>query len=274
MQTAEPVTRSDADADADLARECVYRFLALALGSPYESGWPLALGDADERLLLESAALLREEADFGPDFLSFGELPPADLDLEPLLTELRRPLEQLRAEYDRVFGLVVPKECPPYETEYLRTSQAFQRAQQLADVAGFYRAFGLEPSQSNPERPDHVVLELEFLAFLLSKKRLAPTAEGEAAEAPERVLVCENAEQAFVRDHLAWWLPAFATGLQRKAGDGPYLRVARVLAALVPIERHRLGLPAPFGPVQPDLIERPEEDQGCSGCAGQTGTPD
>ena len=103
MQTAEPVTRSDAD--ADLARECVYRFLALALGSPYESGWPLALGDADERLLLESAALLREEADFGPDFLSFGELPPEDLDLESLLTELRRPLEQLRAEYDRVFGL-------------------------------------------------------------------------------------------------------------------------------------------------------------------------
>jgi putative dimethyl sulfoxide reductase chaperone len=266
MQSAEPKTGSE----ADLARECVYRFIALALTSPYEATWPCLLNPDDQHLALEAAALLRDEADFRPEFLSFGELPPEALDLGTLLTELNRPLDHIKAEYDRVFGLVIPKECPPYETEYHPTSQAFQRSQQLADVAGFYRAFGLEPSRANPERPDHITLELEFMAFVLLKKRLAAATDGAGDEASERVLVCEHAERGFLQDHLAWWVPAFATGLLRKAGDGYYHGLARVLAALIPAERQRLKIPAPFKPVQPELIEHPEEDAGCAACARRT----
>jgi TorA maturation chaperone TorD len=266
MQSAEPETGSE----ADLARECVYRFMALALTSPYESNWPYLLNPDDQHLALEAAALLRDEADFRPDFLGFGELSPDNLDLGTLLTELNRPLDHIKVEYDRVFGLVIPKECPPYETEYHPTSYAFQRSQQLADIAGFYRAFGLEPSGAIPERPDHITLELEFMAFVLLKKRLAAATEEAGAEASERILVCEQAERSFVKDHLAWWVPAFATGLLRKAGGGYYHAIARALAALIPVERHRLKLPAPFKPVQPELIEYPEEEAGCAACALRT----
>lgn len=259
MQGVEPETK----AEVDLAREGLYRFLALALSSPHDPGWPFPLSPDDQRLALESTALLQEEADFPPDFLSFGELSPDNLDLSALLNELNRPFDHLMDEYQRIFGLVTPKECPPYETEYHPTEEAFQRSQQLADIAGYYRAFGLDPSEQRPERHDHVTLELEFMAFILTKKRLAATDPEAVDEAAERVFVCDQAERSFMKDHLSWWLPAFATGLMHKSGSGIYYEIARILAALVPAERYRLNIPAPFRPSRPELIEYPEEDTGC-----------
>ena len=135
-----------------------------------------------------------------------------------LMEELEASPQALRAQYDTVFGLVVPKECPPYETEYYPTQETFGRSQQMADVAGFYQAFGIEPAQSSPERPDHLALELEFMAFLLLKRRQAIAATDHDPEAGEQASICDRALRDFFRDHLAWWLPAFAAGLRRKAG--------------------------------------------------------
>ncbi len=60
----------------------------------------------------------------------------------------------------------------PYETEYT-TPDALYKAHQLADIAGFYRAFGLEMSTENRERPDHLAAELEFMHFLALKEAQA-----------------------------------------------------------------------------------------------------
>jgi TorA maturation chaperone TorD len=252
----------------DLALECVYRFLSSSLTDPAAEGWRLMLDAEAGRLAVEAADLLREEATAAPPLLlGFGELSADRLDLRPVLEELRRPRTELVAEYDRVFGLVPARECPPYETEYHQTTEPFFRAQQMADVAGFYRAFGLEPSRTSPDRPDHLVLELEFMAFLLMKKRLAQAPGAEGEEAGERAAICEQARQEFFRDHLAWWVPAFAAGLRKKAGGGFYAAVAEVLAALIPAERGWLGVEALRAPLQPNVIERPEEQAGCAGCA-------
>src|SRR5262245_45700315 len=169
----------------DLARECLYRFLAAALSDPCGERWRLLLDFENQELAREAADLLRSEA--RPVPLGCGELPPEALDLRPLLLETARPLEWLRAEHDRVFGLVPARECPPYETEYHPSSETFFRSQQLADVAGFYRAFALDTSRAEPERPDHVALELEFMAFLLLKKRLALTSGAPDEDIVERV---------------------------------------------------------------------------------------
>jgi TorA maturation chaperone TorD len=196
--------------------------------------------------------------------LGFGEQPPGDLDLSGLLAELLRPREELGAEYDRVFGLVSVRECPPYETEYCPAGEPFFRAQQLADVAGFYRAFGLTGARARPERPDHIALELEFMAHLLLKQRLAD--DGSPAGS-ERAEVCADAARRFFRDHLAWWGSSFATGLRRRAGGGLYAGVGRTLAAFLPAERGRLGVKAPLAPRRPAPVERPEEPEGCAGCS-------
>jgi DMSO reductase family type II enzyme chaperone len=255
----------DTEAQADiLARECLYRFLAAALSAPGTARRGLLFDPKNQRLAGAAADLLRAEAGSACVPLGFGELPADDLDLGPLLDALRQTGNDLAAEYQRVFGLVVPRECPPYETEYHSSSEPFFRAQQLADIAGFYRAFGLDTSLKEPERPDHLALELEFMAFLLLKKRLALESMTTDTDA-DHASICDEAYARFFRDHLAWWIPSFATGLRRKAGTGFYAALGQILGAVVPAERGHLGIAAPRLPLQPMLIEGPEEQAGCAG---------
>jgi TorA maturation chaperone TorD len=256
MTATEPTTDAAA---IDLARECVYRFLAAALSDPLGEQWAFLSDLASQRLAADAAELIREEAGASAVVLGFGELPADVLDLTAVVSALAVARDELSTEYDRVFGLVPSRECPPFETEYHSTTEPFFRAQQTADVAGFYRAFGLEPSRRAPERPDHIALELEFVALLLAKKRLATNTE--------QVVVCTEAEAAFFRDHLAWWVPSFATGLRRKGAGGLYARVGQVLAAFLPVERERFRVAAPRMPLQAALIEQPEEQAGCASCA-------
>jgi TorA maturation chaperone TorD len=256
---------SETGSTVDLAREGVYRFLAAAFTDPRQD--PFRLARETAVIAATVADLLREEALAEPVPLGFGELPAEALDLSTVRAKLDRPVEELCEEYDRVFGLVYARECPPYETEYCSTGEPFYRSQQLADVAGFYRAFGLTGSVERPERPDHLTAELEFMAVLLLKRRLAlDAALGAAAD---HIAVCECALGDFFREHVAWWMPSFAAGLRRKAGDGLYAALGRVLAAFLPAERCRFGVKAPQAPMRPTLIERPEEDAGCVGCAAK-----
>jgi TorA maturation chaperone TorD len=191
--------------------------------------------------------------------------PDSTDDWARLIDALRDQSEPPRDEYDRVFGLVVPKECPPCETEYYPTVEMFARSQQMADIAGFYHAFGIEPSHSWPERPDHLSLELEFLAFLLMKRRIALRATDPGSQ--ERAEICEHALRDFVSEHLAWWVPTFAAGLARKAGPtGYHAALARVLTTWIPAECRRLGIASVLRPVRPELIETPEEQTGCASC--------
>lgn len=250
----------------DLARECVYRFLSALATDPYNPAWERARDPRGQELAIAAMDVLREFAEHEPTPLTYGELGADALDLRPLVAALSHPLDDLRADYDRIVGLVIPKECPPYETEYHPPAQTFLRSQQMADIAGFYRAFGVEPGGGTNERPDHLALELEFVALLLTKKRLLADAAATDASASDQLDVCDQALRDFVRDHLAWWAPAFAAGLRRKADHGLYHALASVLAGLIPLERQLLHIDAPFRIVQPELIEQPEEQSGCAAC--------
>ncbi len=150
-----------------------------------------------------------------------------------------RSPSRLNEAYERTFGLLVSGTCPPYETEYVNSKFTFQRSQQLADVSGFYTAFGLEPSSQHPERQDHIVLELEFMAFLLGLERRA--AESDELESGERVAVCRDALERFLEQHLAWWVPTFSKLLSMEDPEGYYGALARFLAAFVPAERALLA---------------------------------
>jgi TorA maturation chaperone TorD len=252
----------------DLALECLYRFLAVALSDPRGERWSEIVKPNNQRLVCDAASLLQAEASDVPIPLGMGELPQDGLDMQAVLDMLNQPLPEVCEAYDRTFGLVICRECPPYETEYHQSAEASFRSQQMADIAGFYRAFGLEEARATPERPDYLPLELEFMAFLLMKKRLTLVSDESEPEAIEKANICHDAASKFFRDHLAWWVPAFATGLRRKAGDGLYAALASVLASLIPLERRRFGLDLAPTPVTPVLIERPEGQSGCAACCG------
>jgi TorA maturation chaperone TorD len=187
------------------------------------------------------------------------------LDAAVVLEELTRPDDELAGEHLRVFGMGA-SDCPPYETEYHSADDTFFRTQQMADVAGFYRAFGLEHSGGSHERADHVSLELEFASFLLLKKRLARSIEPVNRAGAEQAEICHAARITFLRDHLCWWTPSFAVALDRKARGGFYSAVAQLLAALLPVERYRLGIAPPTPPIKP-AVEEETSIHECGACA-------
>lgn len=261
-------TISPPDAPIDLATETLYRFLAALLSDPRSAEWALVVDPPSQRLVAEAADLLREEKSLHAATLGYGELTAEELDAKAVLAALRQPAQDFLAEFVRVFGLVNCRECPPYETEYHANEDTFFRSQQMADVAGFYQAFGLQPAAVSRERPDHLALELEFCAFLLMKQRLAGASADHDPAAREQAQLCREARAAFVRDHLSWWLPSFSLGLRNKAQDGLYEAAGRLLAALLPIERTRLGVSAPALPIlQPRSPEPADECAGCGALA-------
>lgn len=200
-------------AGAALHRSRVYGFLSLAFADP-------------ERAMLRE--LRRRAAGVEASFA------PARA-LRGPLSRLR--LQALRAAHVGCFGHAISKECPPYEAEYDQAN-VFQKTQTLADIAGFYRAFGLETAPALHERADHLSVELEFMQFLCLKEAHA-AARGEA---PERVAQCRAAQTKFLGEHLGRWGRSFAQRLCAVARDGPYAAFAALLDAFLAAETKRLGV--------------------------------
>lgn len=145
-----------------------------------------------------------------------------------------------------------------YESTY-RGAHEFQWAETLADLSGFYRAFGVEPSG---ERPDHLSVELEFM-YVLALKEIRARTEDESFH------VTREAERAFLRDHLAVWVPAFAQAVRRRVceigahKEGFYMRMLAWLERFLASECARLDVasvtPAPL----PELGREEEEGFAC-----------
>ena len=253
------------DEAVTLARGHVYAFLASALADPLQSHFEQALDRRVQAVAVAAASLLASEAppsmELGPD-----EHQPGALDLLPVTEALARPREALLREHQDLFGLLLGKTVIPYETEYCRQTLTFYRAQQLADIAGFYRAFGLETSSESPERQDHISVELEFMAHLIHKELFAAASPDPALQ--EKASLCSNAQKEFFRTHLAWWIPAFAALLRREASSPLYSALALALASFLPGERAIFDVPPNRNLAEP-LPEPPtvEEDSCCGGAS-------
>lgn len=163
-----------------------------------------------------------------------------------------RELGSLQDAFVELFGHTVRAKCPPYELEYGR-GEIGQRASDLADIAGFYSAFGMAISGEAEDRPDHVSIECEFMNVLCAK-------EAHALETGEAELLhsVRKAQLDFVRDHLARWLPAFSHRVGEAAAHEFYGALAEFAAAFMAGECRRLGVDAgprlmELGPANPDL---------------------
>ena len=126
--------------------------------------------------------------------------------------------EQIRDEHIRLFTL--KSSCSPYETDYYRSFLAVFSAEDMADVAGFYRSFGMD---FNLERPDYIATELEFM-------HLAAMREAEALfrHESEKAALCRQIEKKFLEEHLGRWVSAFSEALA-STGSRFYSSVAAIL---------------------------------------------
>lgn len=141
----------------------------------------------------------------------------------------------LERSYQHVFTLTYNEDCPPYETAF-SASHIFQQTSEQADIGGFYRAFGVDPQA---ERPDHLIVELEF-TYLLALKEAHARGLGE----PEHVRTCRDAQRLFLRQHLARWAPLIGQRVAVTADGSLYGAAARLLIAFVRYEERFLRLGA------------------------------
>jgi len=249
------------DPTLNQARHALYRLLSIGLLDPRTGTWPM-LADAQFQASVWAAAeLIRDELSAHTSQLGLGERPIEQLDPHKVFSRLPASDEELNAEYEQTFGLLVSGNCPPYETEYIGGKLAFQRSGQMADIAGFYSAFGLEVSETHPERHDHLSLQLEFMAVLIG---LEQAARAEFPKGCEKTDVCLQTQEQFLREHLAWWAPTFSKLLIEQNPDGYYAKLGVFLSAFIPAERALFGIEPLRTEVKPALAESPT---GCEGCA-------
>lgn len=215
-----------------LARSQLYGLTAQLLSGPERV--------LDEELFEALSAVAGETVGFTDIAENVKAAREAVRDLSPSPRDLNR-------EYT---GLFLKGEVSPYECTYVPPSRM---SQELADIAGFFTAFGLQPGK---DRQDHLVSELEFMALLCLKESVA-VGNGSRTNAE----VCQDAEVKFLKDHLGRWVGVFRRLLADKAGSPVYPRLSAVVHKVVTSDAAYLGL------TLDEIREVPEDDaQGLPGC--------
>lgn len=167
------------------------------------------------------------------------EFSQTNLSIQPI------PLPDLQMAYRRAFG-ITGSLC--YETEY-GLPHEFRQSQEMADLNGFYRAFGFTIGGLVRERPDHLAVELEFMYTLALKEAYAGN-----QNLPEQLEICLQAQRKFLQEHLGRWIEWFAQSLALNAdSQGIYQTLAHFAAAFVRADAARLGVqpePQPLSDVK------------------------
>ena len=139
----------------------------------------------------------------------------------------------LETTHQGVFTLSYSEDCPINETAF-SARHLFQQTAHQADIAGFYRAFGVDTAQ---DRSDLLAMELEFCYLLALKESHA-----RSRREPEHVSICRQAHRRFLREHLARWAPLAAKRITVTGKGTFYERAARVLLAFISAETKYLRL--------------------------------
>jgi TorA maturation chaperone TorD len=164
-------------------------------------------------------------------------------------------LSDLQAEHRRVFSNVITLDCPPYETLF-GNDHVFGQSHVMGDIAGFYKAFGVELSRDIHERLDHLSVELEFMHFLAYKESYARCHDG-----AEKTQIVVDAQKKFVKEHIGRWVPLFARMLAKKADSGFFKLMAELASDWMEFEASYLAVnPQPYSEAdyRPATFSAPE----------------
>ena len=214
------------DIDSAYCRATLYSALALGFRPPTEDAIARLTTPQNAAALVETAAMLDSDGKLGLVSL-----------VQAVAHAGAAGATVLMASYRALFGHAVRGPIPPYETEY-GNEALFQQPQEMGDLMGFYRAFGLTVRVDGHERCDHISCECEFLSFLALKEAYALEHRD-----PEMLEASRKATRLFLRDHLGRFLPAFAGKLRREDRAGFYGVLAQLCLAFIELESNSFDVP-------------------------------
>lgn len=222
--------------NASAARAQLYQLLAEALAEPVawlaQSGhqWPLftaALQVAHD----ENHATIRRAV------VDMATIPPASL-------------SKRRKRYEALLSASGSASLKFYES--LARDEQLVGAHTVA-LWSVYRTAGLDVAGG--ELPDHVSIELAFLAYLLDQELAAPT---QAAQ-------WRTARRLFVKRHAGQWIPALGDALAQ-TNDHVYRPLGLLLAATVRSELRTQHQPQRQKSHRLPILQQPETCNLCSFC--------
>ena len=153
-----------------------------------------------------------------------------------------RSVEHHRSLYRSTFGVEHESAISRYEVSFA-PGTLVTNTDRMADIAGFYRAFGLDIAENAQERVDFLPTQLEFMQHLaLQCAYLVETDDQEGVE------IVRSASASFIEDHLGRWVPRFVEEIVEEVDGTVYAELATVLGRWVEREGDRVG-------VEPDVFD-------------------
>lgn len=124
--------------------------------------------------------------------------------------------ERLQSEYFRLFG--PDALCPLEITNYLSCNE-FMQARLIADISGFYRAFGL--SLKDNMRQDNLSVCFEFMSYLCLKQIYCINKGYD-----EKLRITESAFHSFLNEFIKPALPKFLSLIRQHSKSRFYKELA------------------------------------------------
>lgn len=127
----------------------------------------------------------------------------------------------LLVEHARLFVGPFELEAPPFGSVYLEGQMMGESAFQAQEI---YKECGLQIANDFHSPPDHVVAELEFLAYLCFRQ--ANSEEEHAQSIREK-------KGRFLQEHIGAWFPAFTLKINNHSRMQFYRKLADLSARIV-----------------------------------------
>jgi len=191
--------------------------------------------------------------------------------------------ESWQARLDNVAEQAAAASSDELEGEYLALTEGNGRASlaegsyapgvgaalelRLADLSGYYAAFGMERDPGAP-RPDHASVELEFYSELLLR-----TAYGIETGDAEQEAICSDAARNFLAQHLGGWLPLAAERLGQQAESGHLVGAAGLARTALVAEMKTFGVSPAWRPAEKPRDVAEEGPPDCAGCPSPVAEP-
>ncbi len=148
--------------------------------------------------------------------------PPEGILYDPLLELKNRfeatALSEIRLDHARLFLGPFELAAPPFGSVYLDKERNLM-GESTQDAVEIYREAGLDMADSFKNPPDHIVAELEFLAYLCSARAMAD---------PETAEKLDELKHRFLTRHLNAWIEPFTRKVEQKARTGFYQLLAEL----------------------------------------------
>ena len=205
------------------AKSTLYGFVSTLFSDPESEKFSMMKNPEFQKMVLISCLQFDENNE--------SELSGAFQKVISMLNELNR--ETIQNENVSIFGHTLSKQTAPYALEHLKSTDVFFRTQKLADLNGFYQAFGMEVECV--ERADHIATQTEFLSYLILKELVAIKKNLE-----EEIEICQKAFIDFHQEHFFDWAKMFSENLIEKVEGEFYPAAGKFLWGLICKEKSNL----------------------------------